>query len=71
MNKLYFITTAIEQSDTPAPLLNGRFCIMAVTELQAAAFALANQPPNTYIFSIEVYLPQPCFRNSAAGDSAS
>jgi hypothetical protein len=58
MKNLYLITTAIQPSHTPHPLVNGRFCIMSPTELKAAAIALTGQPDGTYIFSIEVYLPQ-------------
>ncbi|MBD3886807.1 hypothetical protein IFO70_34790 [Phormidium tenue FACHB-886] len=56
MNNLYLITTAIEQSHSPHPILNKRFCISTTTELDAAAIALANQPDHTFIFSVEVYL---------------
>jgi hypothetical protein len=58
MNNLYLITTAIKQNHVPYSVCNGRFCITSTTELEAAAIALANQPKNTYIFSIEVYLAQ-------------
>lgn len=62
MNNLYLITTAIKQSHIPYPMFNGCFCITSPTELEAAAIALANQPENTYIFSIEVYLAQKYLR---------
>lgn len=61
MNNLYLITTAMKQSHVSYPVFNGRFCITATTELEAAAIALADQPDNTYIFSIEVYLAQKYF----------
>lgn len=69
MNNLYLITTAIKQSHAPYPMFNGRFCITSVTELEAAAIALINQPENTYIFSIEVYLAQKYFHALHRGQS--
>ncbi|HEY9643953.1 MAG TPA: hypothetical protein V6C57_25910 [Coleofasciculaceae cyanobacterium] len=71
MNNLYLITTAIEQSNSPHPILNGRFCIATSTELEAAALALANQPDQAFIFSIEVYLPQRYLHAFHSGRTAS
>jgi hypothetical protein len=66
MNNIYLITTAIQLNHTVDHTLNGRACVMAATELEATAIALAGQPNNTYILWLEVYCPQLLFTSIAS-----
>lgn len=59
MKKIYWIKTATQCEYTSAHFVNQCACVMAASELEAAAIALSAQPEQTYIFWIECH-PQIC-----------